>query len=433
MKLNLLPILLLIVLFSWSCTDQCKETRVYRRMVPITRSLAEIRSSVRTEAPRTLKRPGKMYIKGNYIFINEIKEGIHIVDNSNPSNPAFVAFVQIPGNGDIAVKNNILYADSYSDLVALDISKIESPTEVGRVQNVFQTGQFDGAWWTMTAPNGGILDNSINDFKVEVVTETINTNCEYNYPNVYYDFASKSASSWSGSFAQASSSSSAPGTGSGVGGSMSRFAMQGDFLYTVTQSSLHLFNISTPAKPADRGNINLGWNIETIFPYRNRLFIGSSTGMFIYDATNPAAPTQLSVFQHGRACDPVVVHDNLAYVTLRTGTACGGAQNQLDVVDVSDPASPQLVKSYPMQNPHGLSIDFPTLYLCEGEHGLKVFDATDKDAIDQKLLSHFRDLDAFDVIALGKNIMVIGKDGFYQYDATDKKNLRLLSKIPVHQ
>jgi hypothetical protein len=212
---------------------------------------------------------------------------------------------------------------------------------------------------------------------------------------------------------------------------MARFALHHNFLYTVSQNDLHLFNIATPSKPVDFAIVNVGWGIETIFPYENKLFIGSSTGMFIYDNSNPAAPKQLSTFQHGRACDPVVVQGDIAYVTLRTGTACAGTQNQMDLVDVSNPSAPQLIKSYQMQNPHGLSIDFPTLYLCEGENGLKVFDVKDKFAVDQHLLAHFKDMDAYDVISLGKTLLLIGKDGFYQYDSSNPLDLKLLSKIPV--
>jgi len=84
-----------------------------------------------------------------------------------------------------------------------------------------------------------------------------------------------------------------------------------------------------------------------------------------------------------------------------------------------------------MQNPHGLSIDFPTLYLAEGEHGLKLFDVKDKFAVDKNQIAHFKGMDAYDVISLGKTVLLIGKDGFYQYDATNPLDLKQISKIPV--
>jgi hypothetical protein len=428
MKTKLLHLLLLFAATAfWSCNDQCKETRVTRRFSNVTRSLMELRTQVKSEAPRALERPGKMYIKGSYLFVNEIKEGIHVIDNSNPSSPKFVSFIKIPGNGDIAVRDNILYADSFSDLVALDITDPTKPKEVERVKNVFKFGLFDGGTWSLNESVG-----SINDQNVEYVTETVTVNCEENVsPNFWW------TAGWAltdRAFLSSSASSASPqssGGSSGQAGSMARFALHHNFLYTVGQNDLHLFNIATPSKPVDFATVNVGWGIETIFPYENKLFIGSSTGMFIYDNSNPAAPKQLSTFQHGRACDPVVVQGDIAYVTLRTGTACAGTQNQLDLVDVSNPSSPQLIKSYQMQNPHGLSIDFPTLYLCEGENGLKVFDVKDKFAIDQHLLAHFKDMDAYDVISLGKTLLLIGKDGFYQYDSSNPLDLKLLSKIPV--
>ena len=72
---------------------------------------------------REMIKTGKIYIKGDYIFINEKKEGIHVIDNSDPSNPRNISFIAIPGNLDIAVMGNILYGDSYTDLVAVDITE----------------------------------------------------------------------------------------------------------------------------------------------------------------------------------------------------------------------------------------------------------------------------------------------------------------------
>ena len=101
------------------------------------------------------------------------------------------------------------------------------------------------------------------------------------------------------------------------------------YLYTVNQSAMQLFNIQNPAEPQVGNQDQLGWGIETIFPYKDKLFIGSQTGMHIYDNANPENPMRLSVFQHARVCDPVVVHDDIAYVTLRSGNQCGGFTNQL--------------------------------------------------------------------------------------------------------
>lgn len=425
-KSLLLSLVILLSAALFSCNDQCKETRVTRVLTPLTRSLTEIRSSVKSVSAHNLVRPGKIYTKGNYLFINEIKEGIHVIDNSDPANPRFVSFISIPGNGDMAVRNNILYADSFSDLVALDITDPVNAKEVGRVKDVFNYGQFDDvAWYSVKTSDGGYV--TIQDYSVSYVTETVHTNCEDTWSSgiIWYDMlAFASSASFSSGIKSA-----VAGQTNGQGGSMARFALYDKFLYAVSQNKLQLFNISNLTSPTDFATVNTNFNIETIFPYNDKLFLGTTTGMLIFDNSNPAAPAQISTFQHGRACDPVVVHNDIAYVTLRTGTVCGGDQNQLDLVDVSNPASPTLIKSYQMENPHGLSVDFPTLFLCEGDKGLKVFNVQDNLTIDQHLLSFYKDIDAYDVISLGKTLMLIGKDGFYQYDSTDPANLRLLSKI----
>lgn len=374
--------------------------------------MSEMRTQVKAESARELDRPGKIYVKGDYLFINEIKKGIHVINNSDPGNPRFVSFINIPGNGDIAVRDQILYADSFSDLVALDISDPENAKETGRVKDVFKNGEFDGGRWSLNVSTGVISEN-----EVSFVKEVISTSCD--------DFPDREGM-------LPSMGDNAGGT-NGQAGSMARFALHQNFLYTIGTIDLQLFNINNPAQPQASALIPVGWGIETIFPYQDKLFLGSTTGMFIYDNSNPAQPKQLSVFQHGRACDPVVVHNDIAYVTLRTGNNCAGFQNQMDLVDVSNASSPQLIKSYPMQNPHGLGIDFPSLYLCEGKYGLKVFDVKDKFAIDQNLVAHFQGMDAYDVISLGKTLLMIGKDGLYQYDVTNPKDLKLVSKIPVNQ
>jgi hypothetical protein len=106
---------------------------------------------------------------------------------------------------------------------------------------------------------------------------------------------------------------------------------------------------------------------------------------------------------------------------------------------VKDLNKPNLIKSFPMQHPHGLSIEGNTMYLCEGKFGLKTFDVSNLQKIDENRIAAFTDFFAYDVIALPKDytasgkkiVMVIGDDGFYQYDASDVKNLKKLSVIGV--
>ncbi len=216
--------------------------------------------------------------------------------------------------------------------------------------------------------------------------------------------------------------------GNGTGGSMARFALGDGYLYTVGTSKMSVFDIKN-ITPRKLKVIDLGFGSETIYPYKSMLFIGSTTGMKIFNNQDPSNPSLLSTYSHVLACDPVVVQDNYAYVTLRSGTTCQRAINSLDIVDISKPASPMLVKSIPMKNPHGLAVDGKNLFICEGTFGLKYFDLSDPiNPIEKEFLS---DVVSYDVIPNQQKLIVTGQNGIYQYDYSDSKTLKLLSKIPV--
>jgi hypothetical protein len=225
--------------------------------------------------------------------------------------------------------------------------------------------------------------------------------------------------------------SSAPGGPVGQGGSMARFAINEDYLYAVDSYDLNVFNISNLQVPALENQVYISWDVETIWPYKEFLFIGSRSGMFIFDSSNPASPMYKSSFMHVTACDPVVANDDYAFVTLRSGTECEGFTNQLDVINIENMNSPRLVKSYPMQNPHGLGIDENTLFICEGEFGLKVFNISDINAISSNQIAHFEGIHAFDVIPYQKVLIMVGEGGLYQYDYSDLENITLLSSISI--
>jgi hypothetical protein len=225
-----------------------------------------------------------------------------------------------------------------------------------------------------------------------------------------------------------SSESAAPVT-TGTGGSMARFTIAGDYLYTVSNTDLNVFDIRQTANPTSTGKVRLGFGIETIFPYNNHLFIGSQTGMEIYSLATPASPEHVSSYPHVQSCDPVVVQGNFAYVTLRDGAPCRNGENLLDIVDISNPRFPRSVNAFPLQNPHGLGIDRDRLFITEGDFGLKVFDVTEP--TEPSLLQFIPDIRTYDVIPRNKLLLVVGKDGLYQYDYSRADSLQLLSSLVI--
>lgn len=224
------------------------------------------------------------------------------------------------------------------------------------------------------------------------------------------------------------------GTTDGTGGSMARFTISGDILYTVTADSLKLFNIENPATPrySPQRDIKIGFDIETIFPMDTLLFIGSRSGMYIYDIREPRFPTQLGQAQHLRSCDPVVAQGKYAYVTLNTNqSSCGPASNNvLDIYDISNPLRPVLIRTLQLNGPTGLGVDGNKLFVCD--KGLKVYDISNPQ--DPRQIDDLIDIDevdvrsAYDVIPIGGLLILVAGEGLYQFDYTGER-LQFISKI----
>ncbi|MEN8139466.1 MAG: hypothetical protein ABFR62_13665 [Bacteroidota bacterium] len=417
-KVFSIGILLGLVLITNSCQDKITDT--YTVNEPEYMTYDDLRSSFKVIAPTTIKRAGKIYFKDDYIFINEYQEGIHILNNSDPSNPHEVSFIEIPGNVDMAIKGDKLYADSYIDLLTIDISNMNNIVEIDRDTSVFP--------YIIPEVEEGIVSD-IDDSRGVITGYAITQKTEEveDHSNYYQTFdrwggieAVNDAPVFDGALAS-----------TGKGGSMARFTLYDNYLYAIDNASLNLFDISNLSNPELYKRIPISWQIETLFPYEQKLFIGSQSGMFIYSLQNPANPQFISEFRHASACDPVVVEGDYAYVTLRGGNLCGAIDSQLDVIDISLIENPKLVTSYPMDSPYGLGIDDQILFVCDGDSGLKIYDAGDPLAISDNKIAQYSDINAYDVIPLGNVLLMIGSDGFYQYDYSDLSNIKLLSHIAV--
>jgi len=169
------------------------------------------------------------------------------------------------------------------------------------------------------------------------------------------------------------SSDRAAASGTGVGGSLAKFTIIGNYIYAVSSHYLYTVDIANPAKPVSVGQSVLNYDMETIYPYKNRLFIGSKTGIYIYSIDTPSAPKLIGEAKHGRSCDPVVANDTVSYSTLKGNSYCGPATSGLYVYDVKDLNNPSLKKTIPINEPIGLGMTGEALYVCCANEGLKVF------------------------------------------------------------
>lgn len=113
------------------------------------------------EAPRKLKKPGKIFIYHPYLLVNEQNEGIHFYLNSDPKNPQPLGFLKIKGNTDFVMKGNIVYANNYSDLLSLDVSNRSNIVELSRIAQPSWVSDFPPAgeysFFECVDPSKGVL------------------------------------------------------------------------------------------------------------------------------------------------------------------------------------------------------------------------------------------------------------------------------------
>lgn len=128
---------------------------------PVYMTYEELRQPLKATGPTNLESVGKIYVYDRYLFVNAPNKGIHIFDNADPTKPVNKAYIPVPGNLDIAIKDGYLYADSYVDLVVFDLSDPENIKESNRIVNSFPYDPYqnlpDGVWLGEVDENLGVV------------------------------------------------------------------------------------------------------------------------------------------------------------------------------------------------------------------------------------------------------------------------------------
>lgn len=228
---------------------------------------------------------------------------------------------------------------------------------------------------------------------------------------------------------QCQKSSAVSNTTTGSGGSTARFAIQGNYLYTVDKENLKVYNIADVANPVLKNTVPVGFEIETIYPFNDKLFIGSTSVVYIFSVDDPESPKKLSTAispEVIRRCDPVVAKDTVAFATLRTNGPCGGTQSILAVYDIKDIANPLQKATYPVMEPYGLGYADTALYVCD-RYGLYVFNI--KNAFSPQLIRTIPDGWFMDVIPYNNTLICQVQNGLNLYDISKRMEPTLITKI----
>ncbi|HEY7774516.1 MAG TPA: hypothetical protein VIC26_15130 [Marinagarivorans sp.] len=227
-----------------------------------------------------------------------------------------------------------------------------------------------------------------------------------------------------GSGGESSAGNNPSGGSTSIAGSTATMTSFKNVLYTLINRRVVIVDLLGEIEPSSF----LDYDAETLYMYEHYLYVAGQNGVSIYDVSEPLFPVPVSDYLHARACDPVIVSDDIGYITLRNRGGCPGDINRLEVVDFSDPAFPEKITEFPMDAPYGLAKTPDYLAVCQPTFGLTLLDVNSLSAIEE--ITRHPQFDCFDLLYRDDVLVVTAADGIYQLDARDAF-LAELSRIPV--
>lgn len=142
---------------------------------PVYVALDELRD-IRNEPPSAIQESGTIFLKDTLLFILEQRKGIHVFNLKDSLNTVNLAFFKIPAVTDFVVSGNLVYADSWKDLVVIDISNLQQISEKSRIEGVISPAlyppQYSGFFECVDESKGAVvdwLDTGLDDAKCVTV------------------------------------------------------------------------------------------------------------------------------------------------------------------------------------------------------------------------------------------------------------------------
>jgi hypothetical protein len=222
----------------------------------------------------------------------------------------------------------------------------------------------------------------------------------------------------------------------GKSGSITRFAVSGNYMYVLDQNRIMVYSLQNSEQPKQVNIVSTDYGLETIIIYDGTIYVGSRDALYILNITVPEQPVVLSKAERDNSlqggCDPVAVKDNYAYSTVKIiQNICGNvaAQSQLIVYNVSNKNNPIQVNSLPMSMPNWLGIAGDYLLVCdEGTDMIEIFDISNP--ANPQYFSEVDLIDPVDLIVNGNKMIVSTKTDFGIYDISDISQIRKIGIIP---
>lgn len=334
-----------------------------------------------------LRYPLSMSIAGTRLYVSDAVAGVHVYDVSNARSPRHMLTIPLRGNRGAVAQGDVLYANDFDAIYALRVA-----TESYEVLKTIKQPRQE-----VPIMDGPPIDDGGSGFACACQTNSTMRPV------------------------------SAPTPSGGGVSSYATFVTVDSYLYYLDHGAIVTMDISTPADPVQLSTTAVAWSAETLFPSDSHLFVGGSLGMYVFDRKDPKRPVEVGKVEHARACDPVVVSGEMAFVTLRSGAECGTTLDELMSVDISNPSSPHVVARRPTATPYGLAVTDGLLYVSNGNSGFELVDVSDPSDPVRKNVWH--GMATRDFIWSGDVLYVLGTDDLKIYDVRVPENPVLLSTV----
>ncbi len=125
---------------------------------------------IKSLPPQPIVESGAIFLQDSLFFIVEAGQGLHVFDIKDSVNTVNLVFLNIPAIRDFVINGQYLYADSWTDLVIIDIADLYNIKEVGRNKGVLTPSLFPPLYQgyfecvdKSRGPVGGWIDAELTD------------------------------------------------------------------------------------------------------------------------------------------------------------------------------------------------------------------------------------------------------------------------------
>ncbi len=284
----------------------------------------------------------RVVVQGKYAFVlgNQSGTRVRSFNVSNPTSPvAMGTFTDSEGSSSnqLSIEDGMLFTSSADKFIGINISNPNSPVSSGS---------------SATISNGGGT-GAASQGRYAFVASGSNL---------------QSFDTTSGSMVSVQNLS------SGLTGNGNTLATQGAYLYVGSASNISVVNIANPAAMSVTSTVAYGSSVTDIKVNGAYVYAVSSAGnnMKIYNVANPtSAPVSTGSLTLTTSCAPngLTVSGRYAYV------ACSGAANGIQIVNISNPASPVSVGVIGATTGiKDVTISGRYLYAIDNSQNLQVYD-----------------------------------------------------------